>query len=632
MNVLGVLHLVLLVRSCIATLTDSQVEGGDGGTKTIAKSTKELVVPITLDLAEVNTNSVDVPATTVQDGISTTYYYPKEKFYFNKIVDGGRTVWESTEEKCSPAYTISKGDITFLALLLKKSDDETELIYYEKKNLRWKLIEKTKCEKMIEELKMQPEQPAVKTVDLDLSYVDSITFSVEESEEDKVPLKKFAVKTDHHLNEINNGDSELWKSESPNKHCTLVTVYFEGENPMLTSLSLNQGFVYLQNKDGKWVGVSKDGYDVALTEMKKLASLPKARTVELDVSDVDDSAFTVKEETVEGLPLKTVTPKSDFHISSVMDGEKEVWKGLDKEHTPKVMIYYDGESPASVVVNFVKADGKNVLKYHNKQGDKWNVVKKEDREKLLKEFKASEDNKDKESSENLPSPGLILDIGRPDSTNYQSFDYNKDGIPTRFIMPKDDNVITSVKEGSLEVWKASGDNDTCAFVTLRLSDGKPVVAQLTKNANGHPMVIFVKKDGTWKPTNDYSAELKKLRITPKSVIGFTLDISATKDTDKCTIFDTKLYGVPVRFYVPKVGFHATKLSFGGTELWTNAPESNKRIFLLIAGLSNGELNIIHVFTRGQSNGSELLYYECKDGNWQNIQRDEYSKKFKELKK
>ncbi|EKX73874.1 signal peptide containing protein [Theileria equi strain WA] len=230
-------------------------------------STKELVVPITLDLAKVDTNSVDVPDTTTKDGINTTYYYPKGKFYFEKIVDGTRTVWESTKEKCSPAYTISKGNVTFLALLLKKSDDETDLIYYEKKNLGWKLVEKTKSENIIEELKRQPEQPAVKTIDLDLSDVDSTAFSVEESEEDKVPLKKFAVKTDHHLNEINDGDSELWKSDSPDKHCTLATVYFEEESPMLASLTLNQGFVYLKNKDGKWAVVSKDDYDVALTEI-----------------------------------------------------------------------------------------------------------------------------------------------------------------------------------------------------------------------------------------------------------------------------------------------------------------------------------------------------------------------------
>ncbi|AFZ79728.1 signal peptide-containing protein [Theileria equi strain WA] len=231
----------------------------------------------------------------------------------------------------------------------------------------------------------------------------------------------------------------------------------------------------------------------------------------------------------------------------------------------------------------------------------------------------------------VPS-GLVLDLEKPDDKLYQSFDYDTDGIPTRFIVPKDDNVITSVKEGSLEVWKASGDNVACAFVTLRLSDGKPVIAQLTKNTNGNPMVIFVKKDGTWKVTDDYKGELNKLRRTTESVENFTLDLSANQDTPNCRIFDTKLYGVPVRFYAPKFGFHATKMSFGGTELWTNAPESNKRIFLLIAGLGNGELKTINAFIRDPNNGSELLYYGFKDGKWENISKDEYNKKFEGLKK
>ncbi|EKX72444.1 hypothetical protein BEWA_049110 [Theileria equi strain WA] len=240
--------------------------------------------------------------------------------------------------------------------------------------------------------------------------------------------------------------------------------------------------------------------------------------------------------------------------------------------------------------------------------------------------------KAKQNTPTTPPSGLVLDIGQPDSTNYQSFDYNNDGIPTKLIMPKDDNVITSIKEGSLDIWKTSGDNVACAFVTLRLSDGKPVIAQLTKNTNGHPMVIFVKKDGTWKPTDDYTNELSKLRKTPESVENFTLDLSINQDTPNCRIFDTKLYGVPVRFYAPKFGFHATKMSFGGTELWTNAPESNKRIFLLIAGLGNGELKTINAFIRDPNNGSELLYYGFKDGKWENISKDEYNKKFEGLKK
>ncbi|AFZ79239.1 hypothetical protein BEWA_020860 [Theileria equi strain WA] len=358
--------------------------------------TKELVVPITLDLAKVDTNSVDVPDTTTKDGINTTYYYPKGKFYFNKIVDGTRTVWESTEEKCSPAYTISKGNVTFLALLLKKSDDETDLIYYEKKNLGWELIEKTKCEKIIEELKRPSVAPMIKEVELDLTDVDREIFVARASQKNGLTEKTFTVKEGYRLTELYELNVPIWRGENGSS-CSQVTVHYDGNELELTSLSLGIESLYLHVKDGKWVGVSKDDYDVALTEMKRLASLPKARTVELDVADVDGNVFVVKEETVEGLPLKTVAPKEGYKLTEIYDINVPIWRGADKEHALSVLVCYDGEAPVSVVVNFVKADGKNVWRYHNMQGNKWSVVKKKDYENLLKKLKVSEENEDKES-------------------------------------------------------------------------------------------------------------------------------------------------------------------------------------------------------------------------------------------
>ncbi|EKX72820.1 conserved hypothetical protein [Theileria equi strain WA] len=626
MNVLGVLHLVLLVRSCVATLTDSQVEGGDGGTKTTAKPTKELVVPITLDLAEVNTNSVDVPDTTTKDGINTTYYYPKGKFYFEKIVDGTRTVWESTKEKCSPAYTISKGNVTFLALLLKKSDDETDLIYYEKKNLGWKLVEKTKSENIIEELKRQPEQPAVKTIDLDLSDVDSTAFSVEESEEDKVPLKKFAVKTDHHLNEINYGDSELWKSDSPDKHCTLATVYFEEENPMLLSLTLNQGFVYLQKNGTEWKSISQGDCDVALVKIKELASLPKPKIVELNVNDIDDSAFTVKEETVEGLPLKTVTPKEGVLVSSVMDGEKEVWKGVDKEHALSVLVYYDGESPASVVVNFVKADGKKPWRYHHKQGDGWEGVNKEDHEKFLEELK-KEVLQSAEQLSNLPSSDPnTLDITKLDSSKFSSFEYIYDDNLTQLIAPNKDTTVTRLMNDKEEVW-TPGENEEFGYARVYLDENRePRVINVASIISSKIEYNYFVKNGTkWEHTTE-CAEKTKLKVKVEKS-DTPIDLAKTEDTDKCRVVNVELLNAPTRFHLPTPEYHSNNVKSGNKNIWTATGDER---CMACAIYSKNGVSLLSLFIRAE-NELHHKYFEKSGKEWKDLTHEVFFKKYKEMR-
>ncbi|EKX72173.1 signal peptide containing protein [Theileria equi strain WA] len=229
------------------------------------------------------------------------------------------------------------------------------------------------------------------------------------------------------------------------------------------------------------------------------------------------------------------------------------------------------------------------------------------------------------SRRNVPTTvpsGLVLDLEKPDDKLCQSFDYNTDGIPTRLIMPKDDNVITSIKEGSLDIWKASGDNVACAFVTLRLSDGKPVIAQLTKNGNGNPMVTFLKKDDKWDPVNDYSTEVIKLRKTPKSLEDFTLDISAFKDTDQCTVFQVDLLGITTRHFYPKPGHVAIQVKDGNKELW-KCGNSDHCVSCIIHKHGSVELLEVGIV---ENCSKRWRYFEKNGQEWREIEKTEFDEK------
>ncbi|AFZ80401.1 hypothetical protein BEWA_032540 [Theileria equi strain WA] len=565
------------------------------------RSTKELVVPITLDLAEVNTNSVDVPATTVQDGISTTYYYPKGKFYFEKIVDGGRTVWESTEEKCSPAYTISKGDITFLALLLKKSDDETDLIYYERKNLGWRLIEKTKCEKMIEELKKQPATPVIKAVELDLKDVDNEIFLAKESSENGVVEKTFTVQGGYRLTEVYDLNIPVWKSESPNKHCTLATVHFEGENPMLASLSLDSESLYLHVEDGKWTSISKDEYDSALAEMKRLTSSPKVKCVELDVTDIDGNVFFIEESFSGGVPIKTITPKGGYQLTEVYDINVPIWKGLDKERCLQVLVYYNEESPVSVTVNFLKADGKSTWRYYSMQDKRWDVFKKGRNEKLKEKIPAQErvpkdapNVTDKETtSETKPKPvdkrpqkHMPKYYSKPFKLDTQNIDENQvnvtsdvhDGTKTTIFSSKRANYIEELSYNNSTVWKEQS-NEKCLSVVVQSGDTELARVDVIDAKGVETYQCFEKTGNTWAML-DYDSYIDKLK---KGTTDIRIDFS-NPSYDTCSFLQYYEGGILYRVGIPLQEYRLKTLDYG-LPVWKSSGDEycSKFTFLSFEG-------------------------------------------------
>ncbi|EKX72421.1 signal peptide containing protein [Theileria equi strain WA] len=506
------------------------------------------------------------------------------------------------------------------------------------------------------------------------SKADSTLFDVEEAEEGKLPVLRLTAKTGVTAGRLVFDGQTLWTCQGPNDACLSAILYFGESGPIAATYSVKGRKVfegYRKFVDGKWTSVNKDGFNKLLEELKKdlgdakksdedgkpvespetpkeevsteatkdgsstsqstpitQSTEPKEeeytpvvaglKTVELDVADVDGNVFVVEESFSGGVPLKTVTPRDGHHISSVMDGEKELWKGLDKEHGQKVMIYYDGESPASVIVNFVKADGAKPWRYHNLKENKWNVVKKEDHEKRLEELK-------KKASENVPSPSGVIDISALDKGRFQPYEY--DGVPTK-MMVIGDVPLTKLVDGQEELWSSSED-EKCTYCTLHMRDEKPVLVYLeTEGSSGKPYSIFLRDGATWKPTNSYSMELKKLKITPRSTTNFTLDISTRQDTDQCTVFEAPFYTVPTRFYFPRSGFHATDVAHERKSIWKGG--NGERAFSVSLHPAENP-TVLRIFARDINDVFESYYYQLNGNKWESVKGDDFRRIINNLK-
>ncbi|EKX73645.1 hypothetical protein BEWA_036810 [Theileria equi strain WA] len=287
----------------------------------------------------------------------------------------------------------------------------------------------------------------------------------------------------------------------------------------------------------------------------------ETKIVELNVNDIDTNLFSIEESFSGGVPLKTVTPKDAVLITSVVDGEKEVWKGADKEHGLQVVVCYDGESPVSVVVNFVKADGKKPWRYHNLQDNKWNVVNKQVNENFVKELMK------KAPQFPPPSDQKTLDLAYLEDPRYKAVDVDIVGVPARVYVvgPKEDIKKVKLSEGK------HGYKDTpeeiCTYCIAFL-EGTGTAMILVNINDGTVYREIFKRDGDkWsRLTSGYAKKIDALKTYTDPPAKFTLDISSLEEGDeKFKLVKENKNDITTQLFATKQGHSIENIMDGETK-------------------------------------------------------------------
>ncbi|AFZ80069.1 signal peptide-containing protein [Theileria equi strain WA] len=360
----------------------------------------------------------------------------------------------------------------------------------------------------------------------------------------------------------------------------------------------------------------------------------ETKTVKLDVADVDGNVFSIEESFSGGVPLKTVTPKDGVLISSVMDGGVELWKGLDKEHGQKVMIYYDGESPASVVVNFVKADGTKPWRCYSVQDDGWEVVREEDHEKLLEKLK-------KKASENVTSPPGTIDINNPDREQCDCFYHLFYATSIKLTVPKKDVAVAKIVRGSETLWTLpSGEKVDHVRAYLNESNEPELILIVTTVSTTMNITYLELKDGKWIPCNNYHGKIANLRKIGTWKANFELDLASTTETTECTIFEVDLLGVTTKHFYPKAEYTAITVKDGGKYVWTHSGSvytaGNKPSFdghryycRYCIIYKHGDKELLETVVV-ENSSTRHNYFEKTDTEWKEIKKEDYDKKIEEM--
>ncbi|EKX72588.1 hypothetical protein BEWA_050560 [Theileria equi strain WA] len=577
------------------------------------QSTKKLPSSI-LDLANIDSSTIYPPKTIVNDSIAT-YYYPAKKG-FERIVDGEETIWKGEkEEKCVVAYTILKGDKTILILLIR-GDKESNLVYYRRDSGGyWSRLEREKRN-----------VPIYRAIKLDISSLYPFAFSILQYTRGLICTKKYTAKAGYRIDEVRDGDSELWKSDSPDKHCTLATVHLCDNSPKLATLIINHSGNTIElrrrKRNGKWVDASEERYGKFLEGIEKTASLQEPKNVQLDIDNVDSSIFAVESTKENGVAIKTFFAKAGYHLTRIVQTIMPIWTSVYKRELCLTASFYFGKNgPVAAAVRYKDKNGKRFKGLRIVYDHGWKVAGKSDFYNVIDRIKCRSDSPEPWTTvrpQPLPPPPppdpVALDISKPDLSIYKRFDYHLDSIPTTFILPQRNVTITKVINGDVTVWTPEG-TQKFYYAKLSFKDGIPKVAQIVSEIDAiyaqHQYYKF--KGGVWKELKKFNDEIENLKIKTIKKGNFAIRIEVEESNQEYKIFETGFGNIPARSYVPNPGYHAKEIKFGERVIWKASGNYKRCIRCTVYFRTTPYILLIVV---RKSRGTDTLYFEKVGFIWE----------------
>ncbi|AFZ80943.1 signal peptide-containing protein [Theileria equi strain WA] len=448
------------------------------------------------------------------------------------------------------------------------------------------------------------------------SKVDTSLFDVESSVEGNVPVLKLTAKEGTSTNRLLYDGQTVW--EDDNKLCLSAILYMDEGKPTMTAIKAKgvkggANFTLYRYHDGKkWKDEREFQHKNKLAELRK--KYKHATPSTLDLSNPDTSKLDVHTETESGVSFKGYTPKNGYHISSVLYGESSVWKVEAGQKCKLVESYAKYE--ITILRLEISESSETKSKYFEKTDGEWNELKKD---QFYEKAKALIGESGKNAS---------LNISTPNSSQCQSFDYYYDDNHIKLMVPKK-NVSVSKLMNSLENVCILSAGETFDHVKVYLNkDGQPELVLVASNFSSDIKYNYFAKNGTkWECTLKYTEKLKALKIVPAKKTDISIDLNKAEDTNGCIVFNVEPLYVQTRFHLPKPDYHANEVKDGSKKIWK--PSGDERCTSCVV-YSNNNAHLLSLFIKDGEN-HDHKYFEKNGSNWKEISKDEFDKKYDEMK-
>ncbi|AFZ79835.1 uncharacterized protein BEWA_026840 [Theileria equi strain WA] len=260
---------------------------------------------------------------------------------------------------------------------------------------------------------------------------------------------------------------------------------------------------------------------------------PGPLVLDLSVESADDKVTLYKNDNGE-LKYRAFTSENGNYFEKILHYGVVIWEAEPGQRG--TFASYHSKEDAMLVRMYVQTDGHVERKYFEKTAYGWASIEKEDYEKKLKDLRSGVTNQsslqgsatlrtdnptvvpssDEFSEAQMVKQGgttpITLDLASPNESEIGILGSDTNEVSTKTYSPKKNVKITSVVDGGLPIWKASG-NETFSSAKLSSRDGYSLLLIYLKDTGNSFGKHFEKNADGWTPIDEkaYKGKLQDLK-------------------------------------------------------------------------------------------------------------------------
>ncbi|EKX74147.1 signal peptide containing protein [Theileria equi strain WA] len=334
---------------------------------------------------------------------------------------------------------------------------------------------------------------------------------------------------------------------------------------------------------------------LSLYTLSRCVASPDDR-ITLNFSSVDTPKVSVFEGFDNGFAFESYTVHKGFGISSIVNGQEEVWRASPGEKAVLAVWYkYDG---LPLVAVDVRKGGVSTTQCYEKNGKEWKGVTEEDADKTFRKIR-------------MQNSGYDLDIYSPNMYKTAVDEEEKDdGSVHHMYTPEEGVEILSVSDRGATVWTA--DNYQKCIYAKVITGGRSELMQL-QILRPKTEEYFERKPGSgWKSISKdvFYKKIAEKQDTPKPTTPCNLDL-AKPDKKRIVQSARKCAGFKCGAYSAVEGFRVTSVSDGKIPIW-KAKDSQKCTLVTFYIAKGSKFATIYI---SDANESTQVRFEKKGGEW-----------------
>ncbi|EKX72205.1 signal peptide containing protein [Theileria equi strain WA] len=234
----------------------------------------------------------------------------------------------------------------------------------------------------------------------------------------------------------------------------------------------------------------------------------------------------------------------------------------------------------------------------------------------------------------------MLNIGHPNRLLHKSFSYSFAGNAIQLVVPKKGVAVIKLVNFRSDIWDARP-GEELAYVKVYLDQyRKPELILVVTNASDTVKEHYLElRDEEWVDcTGVHEERMKELMDPAQWISNFQIDLSASKNTKECTIFETVVLGISTKHFYPKPGHLLTGIRDKDILLWESSKpfykSGNKVMWsgkyddrcLCCLIYRKGSTRLLELTLLENSSGIGRYFEKNADGEWNEIDVNTFDKK------